>query len=152
MGPKPGRVWFGRGIGDISCDITKGCAFQQTVWWNAVWTSLTHVCRGNNKDRMDLHHIESFIHFKILLNVKLIIGWKLAFLKSLVIIEPVVTSVGSLHELPFIADVFCLRCRPPSLSVFPPPSSATRSTQGKLSFRPSACKRVVLQSSGAGGG
>lgn len=30
--------------------------------------------RHNNKDRMDLHHIESFIHFKILLNVKLIIG------------------------------------------------------------------------------
>lgn len=161
MGPKPGKVWFGRGISDISCDITKGCAFQQTVWWNAVWTSLT---RLQTKDvTIKTGWICVILNLSFTLKSFLMSSWLLdenwPFKESrrkiffcLVIIEPVVTSVGSLHELPFIADIFCLRCRPPSLSVFPPPSSATRSTQGKLSFRPSACKRVVLQSSGAGGG
>lgn len=35
---------------------------------------LSHMFAEVTIDRMDLHRIESFIHFKILLNVKLIIG------------------------------------------------------------------------------
>lgn len=79
------------------------------------------------------------------------------FLLCVVLMELVVTPVGSLYELPFLARIFFFSLFTsaavrPAYLCFLLPGFATLFTHEGLSPRPSACKRVVLQSSGAVGG